>query len=221
MASKKFKIKDTDLVDYKRKRLARSTITGMLKRGELVRADTCELCHVKEKTEAHHLDYGQPTKVMWLCDKCHGKAHRADHHLNPKNIPQTVIPLVWDQKDFVTVSFHVPVENFILLKKLAEQKKTNVSKLVRGCVLEKYAVEDNQLEFNLFEDKKDESDSESPKRISLLEYNQERLHQQESQEVWPLWVEGIELVKRMGRFSGIHHRHGTHAAPLRWTAVAR
>lgn len=221
MATKKFKIKDTDLVEYKRKRLARSTITGMLRRGEIVRADTCELCKAKEKTEAHHLDYGKPTKIMWLCDKCHGRVHREDHHLNPKNIPQTQIPLVWDQKDYVTISFHVPVENFILLKKLAESKKTNVSKLVRGCVLKEYAVEDNQLEFKIFEEKQDESETRSPKRISLLEHDKERLHQQKPQQIFTLWVQGSDVVQRMGRFSDVFRGHGCNACSMRWVATAR
>lgn len=220
MATKKFSINETDLVDYKRKKHARATITRMLKRGEMVRPDKCELCHEKSKTEGHHLDYGQPDKVVWLCDKCHGLAHRPGHHLNPDHIPQTENELVWGQKDFVTVSVHVPVENFILLKKLAEQNKTNVSKLVRGCVLDKYAVDDKQLKFNIFGEKH-EPDSGTQKRVQMLEHNKKRLHQQKPQKIWPLWVAGFDLGERVGRLQHLFCGHGADASLVRWVSAAR
>lgn len=221
MPSKKFKITQSDLVDYKVKQMARKQVTKMLKTGELVRADTCQLCKLKKKTEAHHCDYGQPANVVWLCDKCHGLAHREGHPLNPDLIPQTEVKVVWNERDNMTISVKIPIENFILLKKIAEKKGTHVSKMVRGCVLEKYAVEDNQLEFKLFEDSQDEHDKNLQKRVSLLEYNQERLHKQKSQQVFPLWVEGVDLGERVERLPDFFKGYGTDAAKCGWVGIAR
>lgn len=215
-----FQIREDEFVEYKLKRMARQTVTNLLKSGGLVRSPQCQLCQEKHDTSAHHCDYGKPTEVIWLCDACHGKAHRADHDLNPKNIQQTTIPLVWNQKDCVNVTITLPVENFILLKKLAESKNTNISKLVRGCVLKEYPVDDNQLEFNLFEEKHDTSENPQ-KRVSLLEYNQERLHEQKPLQILPIRQKGVNVVKRMDKLSSVFVRHGENSSRSGRVSVAR
>ena len=40
-----------------------------------IKREPCAFCGGK-KTEAHHLDYGQPWMVMWLCPSCHRKVHQ-------------------------------------------------------------------------------------------------------------------------------------------------
>lgn len=52
-----------------------------LKRGILVRPDTCSKCGCKpgraadgrSKIHAHHPDHGKPLEIEWLCAKCHRK----------------------------------------------------------------------------------------------------------------------------------------------------
>jgi hypothetical protein len=49
--------------------------TGMrIKRGSLIR-QPCEVCDTQVNVEAHHDDYGQPYKVIWLCFKHHRQHH--------------------------------------------------------------------------------------------------------------------------------------------------
>lgn len=52
---------------------ARSTVTNMLRAGKITR-EPCFLCGV-EKTQAHHLNYNYPEKVVWLCNQHHGDIH--------------------------------------------------------------------------------------------------------------------------------------------------
>lgn len=148
-------ISETDFVTYKKKALARRITTQLIKQGKLKRSSNCELCNAIKKTAAHHTDYGQPTDIMWLCDSCHGLAHRSDSIFNPKNIYQTPIPLVWNEKETVTVSFQLPAKNFIALKKRSEEINVSLSKLLRESILKYYPIQSNQLTLN-FEEQNDE-----------------------------------------------------------------
>lgn len=148
MAEIKFEVKNTELIEYKKKSMARKFISLYLKNGKIERSKTCQLCLNECKTEAHHTDYGRPIDVMWLCDKCHGLVHREDNVFNPKNIYQTPVNLFWDENESVTVSLTLPARNFIALKKYSDEKKTPLSKILRNCVLNSYPVQHNQLNFN-------------------------------------------------------------------------
>lgn len=52
------------------------TTTEAIRKGELVRPETCDRCAVGGRIEAHHDDYGNPLDVRWLCRKCHRARHR-------------------------------------------------------------------------------------------------------------------------------------------------
>lgn len=54
---------------------ARSALRNAVKRGEIPK-EICFLCE-ELKTEAHHLDYNYPLKVVWLCKKHHEDVHHA------------------------------------------------------------------------------------------------------------------------------------------------
>jgi hypothetical protein len=41
--------------------------------------DPCVICKEK-KVQAHHQDYSKPLEIVWLCAKCHTKAHKKDIH---------------------------------------------------------------------------------------------------------------------------------------------
>ena len=151
MKSLNFKVNNTELIEYKKKMMARKIVGQMIRQKKLFRASICELCSEAKQTEAHHTDYGRPIDVMWLCDSCHGLVHRNDSIYNPKNIYQTPIPLAWGESESVTVSFTLPAKNFIAMKKFCDQEKTCISKVIRKCVLDSYQVESNQLNFNFEE----------------------------------------------------------------------
>ena len=152
MPNLKYKINNTELIDYKKKAMARKIVSREIRHGRLERASMCCMCKKETFTEAHHTDYGRPVDVMWVCDACHGLCHRDDSVYNPKNLYQTPIPLMWHHKESVTVSFTLPAKNFIAIKKFCEQENTCVSKVIRKCVLDSYAVESEQLNFNFEEE---------------------------------------------------------------------
>lgn len=54
--------------------LAHLTVQNALRLGVIER-QPCEVCGA-EKTDAHHLDYGQPLLVQWLCRKHHKQEHK-------------------------------------------------------------------------------------------------------------------------------------------------
>lgn len=58
-----------------KKRAARAVYRA-LKRGDLVRPDTCERCQ-KKRTPiyGHHPDYAKRLEVQWLCASCHQLVH--------------------------------------------------------------------------------------------------------------------------------------------------
>ncbi len=151
MTNLNFTVNNNELVEYKKKAMARKIVSQYIRLGKLNRAVACELCNEEKPTEAHHTDYGRPLDVIWVCDACHGLCHREESIYNPKNIYQTPVPLLWNSKDSVTVSFTLPAKNFIALKKFCEQEKICISKLIRKCVTDSYALQSEQLNFNFME----------------------------------------------------------------------
>lgn len=53
---------------------AHSAVRNAIRRGDLVRPDTCSRCGIVGKIEASHDDYARPLDVEWLCRRCH--AHK-------------------------------------------------------------------------------------------------------------------------------------------------
>lgn len=53
---------------------ARRLVQQMLLRGAITKED-CFICG-QEKTEAHHLFYDFPKKILWLCHEHHRLFHR-------------------------------------------------------------------------------------------------------------------------------------------------
>lgn len=46
-------------------------IYAAIRKGLIVRAEACEMCHSTKDIEAAHWDYQQPLVVKWLCSSCH------------------------------------------------------------------------------------------------------------------------------------------------------
>ena len=74
---------------WRHKYLARSKVTAALRCGRLKKA-ACQLCGNQnlKQIDAHHVDYGKPLDVVWLCRRgtegnCHNRAHSENLKLNP------------------------------------------------------------------------------------------------------------------------------------------
>jgi hypothetical protein len=54
---------------------AHYAVSNALKRGLISKKESCEICNLKTKLHAHHKDYTEPLKVLWVCKDCHAKIH--------------------------------------------------------------------------------------------------------------------------------------------------
>ena len=61
--------------DNKQKVRARKMVSVALKDGRLTKSPFCEECFDYREITAHHEDYNQPLKVVWLCKNCHLERH--------------------------------------------------------------------------------------------------------------------------------------------------
>jgi len=64
---------------------AQDILEKAIRRGDVVRKTECEQCgdsgafkDGRTKIQAHHCDYNKPLEVMWLCQNCHHKWHKAN-----------------------------------------------------------------------------------------------------------------------------------------------
>lgn len=60
---------------YPNRYAVRLATRNAIRRGDLVRALTCECCNQVVKIEAHHDDYNKSLEVRWLCIACHNHWH--------------------------------------------------------------------------------------------------------------------------------------------------
>lgn len=51
-----------------------------IRRGILVKSDSCELCGSNENIQVHHKDYTNPLDVAWVCFSCHRKIFHASEY---------------------------------------------------------------------------------------------------------------------------------------------
>lgn len=184
----KYRVNDDECIEFKRKALARRAIAAALKEGKVKRPACCDLCTLEhDKLEAHHVDYGDPLKVYWICKTCHGVVHKKNHPLNPNNNIQTSTPAAWRRDENQIVSFALPFENFVVIKKLADRQKISVPKLLRGLVLREFPVDDDQINFDS-EAKRtnDNTQDDQVKRAQDLDKNQDVMLQQECQKLQEL-----------------------------------
>jgi hypothetical protein len=57
---------------------AHNKVFRALATGKLERPAVCDACAKPCRVNAHHGDYSKPLEVVWLCDRCHMKAHERD-----------------------------------------------------------------------------------------------------------------------------------------------
>jgi hypothetical protein len=181
-------ISEMDLINFKKRKYVRQLTAVAIKKGELVRPQICDLCdETHHDIDAHHIDYGRPFDVVWLCPGCHGLAHSADHALNPANNSQSPLPLVCEKYNNVTVSFSMPIRNFLALKNESIAQKKSISELMRAESIKKFPILEEQLEFNFITGEKNggsrKTEREIPvdiERISLLDADEIEMYKQKS-----------------------------------------
>jgi hypothetical protein len=69
--------------EQRRKDICRSYTAVLIKRGKLI-PQPCQECGI-EPAQAHHPDYGDPRRIIWLC-----KDHHRQLHWRLKNAPMFV-----------------------------------------------------------------------------------------------------------------------------------
>lgn len=69
-------------VSWDEKSRASAIVQRAIRRGDLVRPETCSVCGKRmvgrgsqRVINAHHRDYSKPLDVMWLCPRCHADEH--------------------------------------------------------------------------------------------------------------------------------------------------
>lgn len=209
MKTIKTKISEKELIEFKKRRYARLKVQNAIKSGKLVRAESCNLCSEKCFVEAHHIDYGQPYSVMWLCDACHGKAHRKNSKWNPANNSQSPMPFIAEKNQTVTVSFTMPLKNFLALQKKSDNSKTPIAKILRDEIVKKFPVVDEQLD--LFDGVNFDKSYEMPhSRIFSMEPDQKLLLQREQPFISEIRREGnLHVGQLEGKLLSIFNGHGT------------
>lgn len=195
----KYKVNDDECIEFKRKSIARRDVAKALKEGRLQRPSCCDLCTLEHsKLEAHHVDYGKPLSIYWLCNTCHGVVHKKNHPLNPNNNVQTPGLTHWRRDENQIVSFSIPFENFIVIKKLADEKKFSIPKFLRGLILREFPVDDDEINFD-FKVKKihDDTQNDQIQGAQDLDQNQDALLQQKREKLQELRRARHNNVSRM------------------------
>ncbi len=215
METIKFSVSEKDYLDYKKKKIARTLVTKAIANGELIRATECHICKKETKTHAHHVDYGKPMEIIWVCTRCHGLCHTAHHMLNPKNNPQTIIPYVWETRDTITVSFNIPAKLFIAIKNISKSSEKSVSEILRDHIKEIYPIETNQLEFNFNRETHDNTQSEQFENIQSMGTNEVIMQQPKFATFQVVRREGDFGVQGVGgKFFKISRRDGRDSGEL-------
>lgn len=207
-------ISTKQVLDVKRRRYARNMASKAIKQGKLKRSQCCESCNeIKSDIECHHIDYGKPLEVIWLCRTCHGRAHRKNSKLNPNNNKQTAVPYIHDKHEKIQVSFMIPIANFIYMKELARKQGKPVSKIVESQVLKSFPVQSNQLEFN-FEVKNDFAQYVADKRIRGMAKNEKKRNESQIQFIQEIRSDRDHDMSRVGELFPLLPGYASNAGKL-------
>ena len=165
--------------------------------------------------QAHHVDYGKPLSVMWLCKGCHGLVHRKDSQFNPNNNSQS--PLGTEiENETIQVTFTVPLTNFLALNRAANELQMPISKMLRSQILKDYPIQTSQIEFDY-----DNTQHEEQPRVPSLEANQGSLYQQKLAPFQSIWRErNISVSGMESKLLKFHPGHGEDAEQLQRTGTS-
>lgn len=86
----KYRSKEENLVKVR----ARHLVGSRVRRGSIIKPDTCSICHEKvprRNLHAHHSDYTKPLEFIWVCSlgkregpSCHALLEREHHGLQQR-----------------------------------------------------------------------------------------------------------------------------------------
>lgn len=213
-----YTVTEEEILTFKKRRYVRRMTSSAIDRGDLIRADTCELCFRKKKTQAHHIDYGKPFHVKWLCSTCHGRVHRIDNAWNPTNNEQTPLPVELDRYDSVHITFTLPSKNFLALREEAIKKGVKVNELLKSEAIERFKVKSKQLEFNFEENMNDKSQNDRHERVSRLEENEIKVLQPKRSRIQKVQsTRNLNLLGMEGELFSVPRGHGSNAPELQRT----
>lgn len=178
MVADEYKAEELEIINFKKRTYVRQLTNRAVQKRELIRSRTCELCGKDKKIEAHHIDYGKPMQVTWVCKKCHIEVHKPQHALNPKNNPQSPMPYIVNEYKKITISFEIPVDNYLALIKQSEIQQKSINQITRECIQNEFPVYNPQLQLFKKEYRNDKPQDVSNSRIQSMEAN-DRLRKQQ------------------------------------------
>ncbi|MFA4834882.1 MAG: hypothetical protein WC749_02255 [Dehalococcoidia bacterium] len=98
---------------------AHDRVAVAVKRGELIKPDTCSMCGEKKIIMAHHNDYSKPLDIIWVCQACHMKIHRGAP-ISQGKLVRTIVQL--------------PDETFEWIRHEAFEQKISIAELIRRII---------------------------------------------------------------------------------------
>jgi hypothetical protein len=200
MKTQTYTVHEQEIIDHKKKRYARLALNNAVASGKIEKPHQCELCVERTLLHGHHIDYGRPLDVVWLCAKCHGKAHMDGHMLNPKLHAQSPMPYCSDKYKRVAISYTVPIDQYIALHREAQRQRTSISQLMQDLTATHYPLDSNQLEFNFDkEEMSDNSQSLQQPRVQSLAEDQSLMQQSQCTFLQKIRSEGDTSVSRVDR----------------------
>lgn len=164
-----YNVKYDDVLEYKRRKSARLALHRAVYAGKIKKPDCCDLCCQESNTplEGHHIDYGKPLDVKWLCKQCHGIAHSEGHEWNPDCNEQTGTDAVCLNKDdFIRVNFTIPVDQYLALMMECDEKNISVACRLRQILIENDSLNDTMRKID------DEPQHEEHPRVQGMEPNE-------------------------------------------------
>jgi len=137
-----------NFIAFRKKIAARRALNNAVKSGIVDKPIHCELCKNKKKLHGHHKDYGQPLKVVWLCQKCHTLVHKFDHPLNPSNNEQTPNWQMMNASS-IQVSFNLKNADYQILQQIAFSKGKSITETIRALIREQELSLQLKFDFDL------------------------------------------------------------------------
>lgn len=175
-------INQQEFYQYKQKIHARRELNKAVREGNILRPERCESCACRGRIEGHHVDYGRPLDVVWLCKSCHKETMKCHHPLNHAKFVQTKgVTLKMDDKLPITLT--LSLDSFAMLKKVSEEREISMSKVIESLIRERYPSS-QQLMFNFEEHEKTINNKD--KELSDLSLDENRLHKQKQYRIQEL-----------------------------------
>jgi hypothetical protein len=129
-----------------KKMRANNLVFLALKKGILIKSQTCENCMTKSDLHGHHEDYEKPYHVHWLCARCHSLLHRG--HIKLKKIHSRLLLPTSDQKQTASIPLagkriclrHVPLLLHEALQVEAVMQQISLERLIINILIDAISI---------------------------------------------------------------------------------